>query len=129
MYSKNILLIDDDIEDHEIFMDALKEIGPELTCFCTTDGEGVLKLLSEKTIAKPDILFIDLNMPKINGKQLLQKLKIITHLQDIPVVMYSTFFGESDIEEITRSGAAYYIIKPTRFADLCAALKNVIAKI
>ena len=123
----SILLVDDDVEDQEIFLDAIKEVDPLVHCFCAADGEDALKLLGTEAIVKPDLVFIDLNMPKLNGKQLLLELKRSDNLKDIPVIMYSTFFGPSDIEEITASGASHYMIKSTRFEDLCLNLKHILS--
>jgi len=125
---QTILLVDDDTEDQEIFQDAIKEVDPLIQCSCASDGELALALLGGVAVAKPDLVFIDLNMPKINGKQLLKELKEKESLRDIPVIMYSTFFGQKDIEEIISIGAAYYMIKATRFHDLCAELKHILSK-
>ncbi len=74
---RSILLIDDDTEDQEIFLDAIKEVDPRLHCTTANDAEAALKQLNEEIVLRPDILFIDLNMPKINGKQLLKEIKEI----------------------------------------------------
>ena len=124
----SILLVDDDVEDQEIFLDAIKEVDPLVHCFCAADGEDALKLLGTEAIVKPDLVFIDLNMPKLNGKQLLLELKRSDNLKDIPVIMYSTFFGKKDIEEITELGAVHYLLKATRFNDLCNALRHILSK-
>ena len=124
----SILLVDDDVEDQEIFLDAIKEVDPLVHCFCAADGEDALKLLGTEAIVKPDLVFIDLNMPKLNGKQLLLELKRSDNLKDIPVIMYSTFFGEKDIEEITEFGAVHYLLKATKFNDLCDALRYILSK-
>ncbi|MBL0745342.1 response regulator [Chryseolinea lacunae] len=123
---RTILLVDDDVEDQEIFMDAVSEVAPTVHCLCANDGDAALTLLTGNTLARPDILFIDLNMPRMNGKQVLQELKKRRDINNIPVIMYSTFFGEQDIEEITAEGAAHHMIKPTRFADLCSALSYIL---
>ena len=125
---QSVLLIDDDAEDQEIFQEAIQEIDPQVRCTFVSDAEQALKQLNEKNIVRPDILFIDLNMPKINGKQLLKELKESDRLKGIPVVMYSTFFGPQDIEEITTLGAVHYMIKATRFMELCNALKFILSK-
>ena len=125
---RSILLIDDDTEDQEIFLDAIKEVDPGVHCTTANDAEAALKQLNEEIVVRPDILFIDLNMPKINGKQLLKEIKKSDHLKGIPVVMYSTFFGPQDIEEITSLGAVHYMIKATRFIELCNALKYILSK-
>jgi CheY-like chemotaxis protein len=125
---RSILLIDDDTEDQEIFIDAIKEVDPHVQCTTANDAEAALKQLNEGIVLRPDILFIDLNMPKINGKQLLKEIKKSERLKGIPVVMYSTFFGPQDIEEITSLGAVHYMIKATRFIELCNALKYILSR-
>lgn len=125
---RSILLIDDDAEDQEIFLDAIQEVDPGVHCAFANDAEAALKQLNEEVILRPDMLFIDLNMPKINGKQLLREIKSADHLKGIPVIMYSTFFGPQDIEEITSLGAVHYMIKATRFVELCNALKYILSK-
>jgi CheY-like chemotaxis protein len=125
---RSILLIDDDTEDQEIFLDAVKEVDPGVHCVFANDAEEALKQLNEEILLRPDMLFIDLNMPKINGKQLLKEIKKSEHLKGIPVIMYSTFFGPKDIEEITSLGAVHYMIKATRFIELCNSLKYILSK-
>ena len=121
-----ILLIDDDDEDQEIFMDALKEVDSLLHCSVAHDGEEALSLLND-AVLKPDLIFIDMNMPKLNGKQVLQALKFSGSLRDVPVVMYSTFFGAKDIEEIRALGAAHHMVKATRFDELCTSLNTILS--
>ena len=125
LYS-TIMLIDDDAEDHEIFADAMRHVAPGTSCLCLESGEAALDQLSSNQIKKPDLIFLDLNMPKQNGKQVLLELKQV--LPDVPVIMFSTFFGERDITDLRATGAAHYIIKHTNFADLCEALGNVLSK-
>ena len=122
-----ILLIDDDEEDQEIFMDALKEVDPLLHCAVANDGEEAMKLLNDDALVKPDLIFIDMNMPKLNGKQVLQALKSTGSLQDVPVIMYSTFFGAKDIFEINNLGAAHHMVKATKFSELCASLRAILS--
>jgi CheY-like chemotaxis protein len=120
-----VLLIDDDEEDQEIFKDALKEVDSLLHCSVANDGEEALSLLND-ALLKPDLIFIDMNMPKLNGKQVLQALKSSGSLRDVPVVMYSTFFGPKDVEEIITLGAAHHMVKATRFDDLCYSLNTIL---
>src|SRR6478752_6581333 len=93
---RSIMLIDDDLEDCEIFIDAVREVDPNIRCLCQESGETVLNLLAVNAIEKPDLFFVDLNMPKLNGKQLLVELK--RALPDTPVIMFSTYFSEHDIK-------------------------------
>ena len=125
---KSILLIDDDTDDQEIFVAALKEVSPNIRCYCEDDGEVAMKLLSKNEIAKPDLFFIDLNMPRLNGKEVLKKIKSTDSLKNIPVIMFSTFFGEGDIKEFSSWGAVHYMVKSTNFSDLCKTLGDTLSK-
>ena len=125
---QTILLVDDDIEDQEIFIEALKEVDPLIHCSFANDGEEALKLLDGDALVRPDMLFIDMNMPKLNGKQVLFELKKSLILKDIPVVMYSTFFGPQDLDEIRSLGAVHCMVKATRFNDLCTSLEQILSK-
>jgi CheY-like chemotaxis protein len=121
-----ILLVDDDEEDQEIFLDALTQVDPGLHCSFANDGEVAMKLLNGDALIKPDLLFIDMNMPKLNGKQVLAELKKSGNLEGVPVIMYSTFFGPKDIEEIINLGAVHYMVKATKFSDLCSSLNHIL---
>jgi CheY-like chemotaxis protein len=74
----------------------------------------------------PDLIFLDMNMPKLNGKQVLREIKKTRSLASIPVIMYSTSFAPRDIEEIKELGAVFYLLKPSRFDDLCASLTKIL---
>jgi CheY-like chemotaxis protein len=125
---KSVLLVDDDLEDQEIFIDALKEVDQAIQIVCSSNSEEVIKVLEQNTPSRPDLLFLDLNMPRLNGKQLLAELKKTNRFSDIPVVMYSTHFEEKDIEEINRLGAAHHLIKPSKFSELCNSLDYILKK-
>lgn len=122
-----ILLIDDDEEDQEIFMDALKEVDPLLHCAVAHDGEEAMVLLTTDALIKPDLIFVDMNMPKLNGKQVLESIKSSRLTGDVPVIMYSTFFGPNDVAEIRALGAAHHMVKATRFSELCANLRAILS--
>ena len=74
----------------------------------------------------PQLIFLDLNMPKLNGKQVLKEIKKNNNLTSIPVIMYSTSFAPKDIEEIRMVGAVHHLLKPSRFEDLCNALEKIL---
>lgn len=121
-------IIDDDIEDQEIFIEAVKEVSSNIECSSSTSGEDALQKLGRSSNGQPDLIFLDLNMPKLNGKQVLKEIKSTPGLKEIPVIMYSTSFAPRDIEEIKQIGAAHHLLKPSRFNDLCTALTNILAK-
>ena len=127
LYS-HLLIIDDDIEDQEIFIEAVREVSETIHCSSSTSGEEALDHLARPSASPPDLIFLDLNMPKLNGKQVLKEIKNIPAAKSIPVIMYSTSFAPRDIEEIRQSGAAHHLLKPSRFNDLCTALNSILAK-
>jgi CheY-like chemotaxis protein len=127
LYS-HLHIIDDDIEDQEIFMEAVKEVSQNIECSSSNSGEDALHKLESKASNLPDLIFLDLNMPKLNGKQVLKEIKSTPVLKEIPVIMYSTSFAPRDIEEIKQFGAAHHLLKPSRFNDLCSALMNILGK-
>jgi CheY-like chemotaxis protein len=126
LYS-HLFIIDDDIEDQEIFIEAVKEVSDDIQCSSSTSGEEALMHL-ERQDKLPDLIFLDLNMPKLNGKQVLREIKNVPGLRGIPVIMYSTSFAPQDIEEIQQHGAAYHLLKPSRFNELCSALNTILRK-
>jgi DNA-binding response OmpR family regulator len=126
IYYKNLLLVDDDEDDHEFFLEAVREIDTSLKCNCVFDGEKALNKLKDGEAALPDLIILDTNMPKLNGKQILSELKNDTHLKHIPVIMYSTSFSERDNTDFTRLGAAYYLSKPSKFQDFKSSLMHIL---
>lgn len=127
-FYKRIFIIDDDVEDQEIFMEALKEVDQTVQCYTSTNGEDALRQLEQEVVVLPDLIFLDLNMPKLNGKQILRQIKNIGSLKRIPVIMYSTSFAPRDIEEIRELGAAFHLLKPSRFDDLCKSLTSILSR-
>ena len=83
---KTLLIVDDDPDDIQLFCEALAEINETIHCFSATNGEEALQLL-KATIVKPDFIFLDLNMPRMSGKQLLVQLKSDAQFASIPVII------------------------------------------
>src|SRR5690349_9503953 len=99
-FYKRLFIIDDDVEDQEIFKEAVMEVDASIQCYSSTSGEEALQQLEQEVMVLPDLIFLDLNMPKLNGKQILKEIKNTNLLKRIPVIMYSTSFAPRDIEEI-----------------------------
>lgn len=123
---KHLFIIDDDEEDQEIFMEAVREVDSSITCTGSTSGEEAIEQLEHHLLILPNLIFLDLNMPKSNGKQILKQLKGIPSLKNIPVIMYSTSFAPRDIEELQELGAVFHLIKPARFDELCRSLHFIL---
>ncbi len=109
-------------------MEAIHEVDGSIECHSSTSGEDALRELERETVALPDLIFLDLNMPKLNGKQVLKEIKRSHALQHVPVIMYSTSFAPHDIQEVTYLGAAFHLLKPSRFDDLCKSLRVILSK-
>ena len=114
----NILLADDDDADCLLFKEALEELPVSATLTIVHNGEQLIEKISKKENTLPDVLFLDLNMPRKNGFASLEFLKRSNELQDLPVVIYSTSSNEEMIKNVFRNAAHYYICKPNDFLQL-----------
>ncbi len=123
---KVVLLIDDDKEDQEIFSDAVREVDSTVRFLGEYNSDQVVTNLTTAKHELPELIFLDMNMPRLNGKELLIELKRDPGTTAIPVVMCSTYFGDVDVKEIKRLGAVHYLVKPTRFIDLCEAIGRIL---
>lgn len=119
-----ILLIDDDADDHEIFQSVIKEIFPAARCTGAVNGQQALERLKDGT-AVPHIIFLDLNMPLMNGKQFLVEMKKHPDVEKIPVIVLSTSSDPVNVAETRRLGAKYFITKPDRFSQWVHALRKL----
>jgi CheY-like chemotaxis protein len=117
-----VLYIDDDEEDVEFFVEAMKTIDAACSCVTAGNGRDGLKALEAVT---PDIIFLDINMPVLNGKETLRLLKSSTRFHAIPVFMISTSKNPDEISICTQLGAKEFIIKPNTFAELCKTLERI----
>jgi CheY-like chemotaxis protein len=122
---KRLFIIDDDLEDQEIFIEAVREVDASIACITCNNGEDALAELENAGVA-PDLIFLDLNMPRLNGKQVLKEIKSRKSLQGLPIIMYSTSFAPRDLDEINKLGAVFHLLKPSKFADLCRALTEIL---
>lgn len=125
MKEKIILLADDDRDDTEMFCEALIDIDQDVICHCAENGSEVLKIL-ENQDQLPGVIFLDLNMPIMNGWECLKKLKADERYKDIPVIMISTSSHKNDLDNASHQGALCYFVKPNNFNDLKDVLRSVI---
>lgn len=125
---RRFFIVDDDSDDQDLFIEAVNEVDSTIECVSASNCEEALDLLKNRKISLPDMIFLDLNMPRLNGKQCLVELKREAHLRHIPVIIYSTSSEKRDIEETSRLGAAHFLTKPNKFEELCKALTFVVSK-
>ncbi len=121
-----IILADDDQDDRMLFTDAFDElkISTKVQTFC--DGAELMTYLNSENAILPEILFLDLNMPKKNGIECLKEIKANEKLDKIAVAIYSTSSSEEHIEETFVIGANIYIKKPNDFNALKKVLQDVV---
>jgi CheY-like chemotaxis protein len=117
-----ILLADDDPADRLLFKEAIEELPVSVKLSTVENGEVLMERLNEKGSPLPDVLFLDLNMPKKNGFACLGEIKRNSDLERLPVIIFSTASEETKVTQVFRDAAHYYIRKPKHFADL----KNII---
>jgi len=120
-----VLLIDDDRDDCEIFNEALSELIPDAACLVANDCETALELLVHKLFALPDVIFLDINMPVMDGKKCLAEIRKKSRLEKIPVILYSTSICEEDRKEVGAFGAKC-VVKPCTYADLKKTIATVL---
>ncbi len=118
----NIMLVEDDEDDQQFFLEALKAVRENASI--ANNGEEALHLLRQAGW-RPDFIFLDLNMPRINGKQFLEGIKGNELWSNIPVIVYSTSSFEEEKRACVQAGATGFIVKPFSFAALCETLSTV----
>lgn len=140
MRNVSILMVDDDEEDCMLLSDAFHELGYGACIHYEENGEEAIRYL-DKCIAEnslPCMIVLDLNMPRLNGKQTLRHIKGVEALRRIPVVIFSTSLNPREKEECLDLGAHSYVIKPGSYKDsldtassfytLCSAVSVIAGK-
>jgi CheY-like chemotaxis protein len=120
-------IIDDDLDDQEIFTLVTHEISDNVECIFANDGMQALNKLKTDASFTPGLIFIDINMPKVNGMQCLSEIKKIKRLQHVPVYMYSTSAEQAIVEQCKNYGATGFIKKSIDVDDLKHDLEKVIS--
>ncbi len=115
---KIFLLADDDLDDTELFCEALEEIDSSIICYCAIDGKKLFEILQNETLKKPQLILLDINMPGMNGWECLKKLKANEAFQHIPVIIYSTSAHQKEARHALDMGALCFFTKPTYFDEL-----------
>ena len=124
---KQILLIEDDIDDQELFISSLEKIDLSVDCKVAGYGQEALGKLTNKEVI-PNWIFLDLNMPLMNGHEFLQKMKKDDSLKHIPVFVFTTSSNPRTIEEVIELGARKFITKPNSFSELVLLLRPIVCE-
>lgn len=125
---QHIMLADDDEDDCLLFKDALAELHVSTQLTIIHNGEHLMQLLY-KTGRLPDLLFLDLNMPRKNGIACLAEIKCSEVLKNIPVIILSTSFEQDIVALLYKKGAQHCIRKPNEFSKLKEVIYQAITTI
>ena len=119
-----VLLTDDDEGDRLVFKEIFEEMETDTVVHMVHDGQQLMEYLANESHPLPHIIFLDLNMPNLNGLECLKEIKKVDRYSDISIAIYSTSASEKDIEDSFLHGANIYITKPASYNEL----KKVLAK-
>lgn len=122
-----ILCIDDDPDDTELFCEALQAVNPEAQCLMANDGLTALKIL--RSDPPPNIIFLDINMPRMSGREVLIQIKKNYKWSQIPIIIYSTAILPREADDYKKLGAHDVVKKHAKFKDLCNALQVILKKV
>lgn len=117
-------LIDDDLDDQEIFHMAMQEFNGSIQCYFADNGVRALETLRKDESFLPNCIFIDINMPRMNGIECLEQIKSIARLKPVPVCMFSTSADPAVIARTKELGANDFIVKPASISVLSQLLSG-----
>ena len=121
-----IILADDDADDRLFFEEAFEELKIKSKVSTFNDGDVLMDFLNKEDSNLPDLLFLDLNMPRKSGMECLIEIKANPKLNNIAIAIYSTSASEEDVENTFVKGANIYIKKPHDFVVLKKLLAEVV---
>jgi CheY-like chemotaxis protein len=121
------LIADDDDDDRQLFCEALENVDPQVECYCACDGEDVFRVL--KNQRQPDVIFLDINMPVMDGWQCLQLLRKDDRYKNTLIFIYSTSNLVFDMNKALELGATAFITKPSSFKKIESTLRNILEAI
>ena len=122
----HVLLADDDDDDRLFFKDAIEVVKVKTSVTMVNDGVELMDYLNDSETRLPNLLFLDLNMPRKDRMECLKEIRSNHKLKDLCIAIYSTSSLEKDIEETFIKGANIYIKKPNDFEKLKDVLEKVI---
>ena len=121
-----ILLADDDSDDCAFFKKALSALTTATELKVVADGEQLMAELNNSENKLPDVLFLDLNMPRKSGLECLVEIKNDSKFKDLPVVIFSTSKDEIVMKKVFKAGVHVYIRKPGDFGQLKEIINNAL---
>lgn len=119
------LIADDDADDVMLFCEALHQIATAMKCYHVENGNELFQFLSDSGARSPEVIFLDINMPVMNGWECLTRLKGTSDYRSIPIIIYSTSSAKRDIDLAYQLGASLFLTKPEEYRELCSILEII----
>ncbi|MEO6000453.1 MAG: response regulator [Chitinophagaceae bacterium] len=117
-----IVYVDDDEDDFFLFKKAISEISDNYSVLRIDNPGNLFELIK---VIKPDFIFLDINMPLMNGVECLKNIRAVEEYDGIPVIIYSTV---TDFKEVSyRNKANYYLVKPDSFVKILTTLSSILS--
>jgi DNA-binding response OmpR family regulator len=121
------MIVDDDMDDVDIFIDAAREVESTVNCIGARNGLDAINII-KTTSVHPEYIFVDLNMPKLNGKQFIREIRKDPSFCNTKIIVYSTSKMDSDEIEVKFLGADEFITIPTSLTELCCELARITSR-
>ena len=119
-----VLVVDDDNDDQVCFRDAVKQIDPAINLISAWNGEEALTYLHTRAVTFPDYVFLDINMPRIDGRKCLAAIRQHNLTKNLPVIMYSTSLSDAD-KLLFNNLNARFLTKASSYDQLVASLRQI----
>ena len=113
-----LLIVDDDEEDTDLFIEAVEEVDEGIACNTAKNGLAALEWLRDSRHTLPDLIFLDISMPLLNGKKCLEEIKRDDRLKEIPVIIYTTSRDVEESKLLKEMGAFHFISKPANADEI-----------
>ncbi len=125
-YPIKSLLIENDEDEQDIFCTALHEVDPDILCFFAKSGQEAMEKLNSDWSFLPSFIFIDMNMPLMDGRQCVREIRQMDRLNQVPVYVYSSAADPRLIAEVKQSGATDFMLKPASFQAITELLSQIL---
>jgi CheY-like chemotaxis protein len=122
----DILWAEDSVQDQHLVRAALEELKRRTKVNFVEDGAALLDLVG---VARPRLVVLDLQMPRLGGLETLQRMRQSPSLRDLPVVVFTSSSHPQDVAECRRLGVVDYVTKPMEFGAFCTAVDRVLAAV
>lgn len=127
-FSRKFLFIDDDADDRDFFCTTMEMIEPSVQCCFAKDGVDAIEQLKSDSNFTPDYIFIDMNMPRMDGIECLKEIRKFERMSNSQIYIYSTSFNPKINDEAAQNGASGVLVKPSTINDLSRLLTEILNK-